>query len=165
MKDEAESNLNDEENDFMLDNSFGDITLKELTAAVKMIARIQPTDDNAVKEPTYVAKAVSEVNTLNKMIPKRVYEHTNHRKRITVVNTSVDDQSDTSIIFDDPYVEDNGGSDKHDSNAPDSYHDVKIMAYNALREAKNQMRNLKALKQELMEEVHEMLTRIYERST
>ncbi|GJT65201.1 hypothetical protein Tco_1016681 [Tanacetum coccineum] len=33
MKDEAGSNLNDEENDFMLDNSFGDETLEELTAA------------------------------------------------------------------------------------------------------------------------------------
>ncbi|GJT00253.1 retrovirus-related pol polyprotein from transposon TNT 1-94 [Tanacetum coccineum] len=33
MKDEAGSSLNDEENDFMLDNSFGDETLEELTAA------------------------------------------------------------------------------------------------------------------------------------
>ncbi|GKA91986.1 hypothetical protein Tco_0813911 [Tanacetum coccineum] len=34
MKDEAESNLNDEENDFMLDNSFLDETLEELTVAL-----------------------------------------------------------------------------------------------------------------------------------
>ncbi|GJY24948.1 retrovirus-related pol polyprotein from transposon TNT 1-94 [Tanacetum coccineum] len=34
MKDEAESNLNDEENDFMLDNSFRDETLEELTATL-----------------------------------------------------------------------------------------------------------------------------------
>ncbi|GJU63285.1 hypothetical protein Tco_1245120 [Tanacetum coccineum] len=33
MKDEAGSNLNDEENDFILDNSYGDETLEELTAA------------------------------------------------------------------------------------------------------------------------------------
>ncbi|GKF79150.1 hypothetical protein Tco_0234718 [Tanacetum coccineum] len=31
MKDEARSNLKDEENDFMLDNSYGDETLEELT--------------------------------------------------------------------------------------------------------------------------------------
>ncbi|GKF58940.1 hypothetical protein Tco_0175726, partial [Tanacetum coccineum] len=34
MKDEAGSNLNAEENDFMLDDSFRDETLEELTAAV-----------------------------------------------------------------------------------------------------------------------------------
>ncbi|GJW20889.1 hypothetical protein Tco_0031511 [Tanacetum coccineum] len=38
MKDEAKSNLKDEENDFMLDNSYGDETLEELTAAVIMMA-------------------------------------------------------------------------------------------------------------------------------
>ncbi|GJU00672.1 hypothetical protein Tco_1111010 [Tanacetum coccineum] len=66
MKDEAESNLNAEENDFMLDNSFRDETLKELTAAVIMMARIKPADGNAVTEPTYDAKAVSEVNASHK---------------------------------------------------------------------------------------------------
>ncbi|GJX09387.1 hypothetical protein Tco_0199246 [Tanacetum coccineum] len=40
MKDEAGSNLKDEENDFMLDNPYGDETLEELTAAVIMMARI-----------------------------------------------------------------------------------------------------------------------------
>nr|GEV66775.1 hypothetical protein [Tanacetum cinerariifolium] len=34
MKDEAESNLKDEENDFMLDNSYGDETLEELTVVL-----------------------------------------------------------------------------------------------------------------------------------
>ncbi|GJV47931.1 retrovirus-related pol polyprotein from transposon TNT 1-94 [Tanacetum coccineum] len=38
MKDEAGSNLKDEENDFMLDNSYGDDTLEELTAAIIMMA-------------------------------------------------------------------------------------------------------------------------------
>ncbi|GJY38409.1 hypothetical protein Tco_0424773 [Tanacetum coccineum] len=105
-----------------------------------MMARIQPADDNVVKEPTYDAKAVSKVNASNKMIPNKVHEHKNHGKRNTVVNTYADDQIDTSIIFDDSYVENNGGLDDHDSNAHDSYHDVKILAYNALREAENQKR-------------------------
>nr|GEY33733.1 hypothetical protein [Tanacetum cinerariifolium]GEY37720.1 hypothetical protein [Tanacetum cinerariifolium] len=38
MKDEYGSNLNDEENDLMLDNSFEDETLEELTATVIMMA-------------------------------------------------------------------------------------------------------------------------------
>ncbi|GKB33945.1 hypothetical protein Tco_0873346 [Tanacetum coccineum] len=109
MKDEAESNLNDEENDFMLDDSYGDEILEELTAT-----------------------AVSEVNASHK-----VHEQANHVKRKTVINTSADDQIDSNIRFDDPYVENNGGSDEHDSNDHDQYHDVKILAYNALREAEN----------------------------
>nr|GEW16659.1 retrovirus-related Pol polyprotein from transposon TNT 1-94 [Tanacetum cinerariifolium] len=108
MKDETGSNLKDEENDFMLDNSYGDEPLKELTAAVIMMARIQPANDNVVTEPNYDAKVVSKVNASHKMIPKAVHERKNHGKRNTVVNTSVDDQIDSSIIFDDPCVENNG---------------------------------------------------------
>ncbi|GKA68325.1 retrovirus-related pol polyprotein from transposon TNT 1-94 [Tanacetum coccineum] len=60
MKDEARSNLNDEENDFMLDNSFGDDTLEELTAVVIMMALIQPADENGVQKLNNDAKAISE---------------------------------------------------------------------------------------------------------
>ncbi|GJT97508.1 hypothetical protein Tco_1093026 [Tanacetum coccineum] len=125
MKDEFGSNLKDEENDFMLDNSYRDETLEELTVA-----------------------AVSEVNASHKMIPTGVHEHKNHGKRKTVVNTSDDDQIDSNIIFDDPYVENNGGSTEHDSNAHDPYHDVKILAYNVQREAKNQKRLNNELKKQ-----------------
>ncbi|GJW46777.1 hypothetical protein Tco_0078423, partial [Tanacetum coccineum] len=95
MKDEAGSNLNAEENDFMLDNSFRDETLEELTAAVIMMAQIQPVNDNAVTEPIYDAKVFSEVNASNKMISNKVYEHKNHGKHTTVIDTSADDQIDT----------------------------------------------------------------------
>ncbi|GKG17425.1 hypothetical protein Tco_0362382, partial [Tanacetum coccineum] len=40
----------------MLDNSYGDETLENLTAAVIMMARIQSADDNATSEPSYDAK-------------------------------------------------------------------------------------------------------------
>ncbi|GJZ83799.1 hypothetical protein Tco_0648972 [Tanacetum coccineum] len=40
LKDEAEANLDNEENDFMLDNAYGDNTLEELNAAVIMMAHI-----------------------------------------------------------------------------------------------------------------------------
>ncbi|GKE74654.1 retrovirus-related pol polyprotein from transposon TNT 1-94, partial [Tanacetum coccineum] len=118
MKDEAGSNLKDEENDFMLANSYGDETLEELIAA-----------------------PVSEVNASDKMITKGVHEHKNHGKRKTVVNTSDDDKIDSNIIFDDPCVENNGGSDEHDSNAHDQYHDVKIMAYNLAKRAFKEREN------------------------
>ncbi|GJW61380.1 integrase, catalytic region, zinc finger, CCHC-type containing protein [Tanacetum coccineum] len=129
MKDEAGSNLNDEENDFMLDNSFRYEALEELTAAVIMMARIQPTADNGVQKRNYDAKAVSEVNASYKMIPKWVHEHKNQGKRKTVINTSNDNQIDSNILFDDPYVENNGGSDEHDSTAHDQYHVLAIKAF------------------------------------
>ncbi|GJS06825.1 hypothetical protein Tco_0363621 [Tanacetum coccineum] len=62
MKDEAESILKDEENDFLLKNSYGEETMEELTAAVMLMARIQPADGNVKTVPSYDAKAVSEVN-------------------------------------------------------------------------------------------------------
>ncbi|GJV54054.1 hypothetical protein Tco_1449795 [Tanacetum coccineum] len=67
MKDEPGSNLNNDENDFMLDNSYGEETMEELTAAVMLMARIQPADGNAETVPSYDAKAVSEVNASSKV--------------------------------------------------------------------------------------------------
>nr|GEW06339.1 hypothetical protein [Tanacetum cinerariifolium] len=119
MKYEAGSNLNDEENDFMLDNSFEHETFKEITATVIKMARIQPADDNGVQKPNYDAKVVSEVNASRRMIPKGVHEHKNHGKRKTVINTSDDDQIAFNNIFDDPYVENNSGSDERDSTTHD----------------------------------------------
>nr|GEY05180.1 hypothetical protein [Tanacetum cinerariifolium] len=91
----------------------------KLTAAVIMMARIQLADDDAVTEPNYDAKAVSEVNASHNMIPKGVHEHKNYGKRKTVITTFDDDQIDSNIIFDDPYIENNDGSAEHDSNAHD----------------------------------------------
>ncbi|GKC65861.1 hypothetical protein Tco_1098459 [Tanacetum coccineum] len=107
MKDEARGTLNEEENDFMLDNAYGDETLEELTAAVIMMAGIQPANDNAETEPKYDVEAVSMVNAshiglISSMISKGVHEHTNHEKLKNVINTSNDDQIDCNIIFDDP---------------------------------------------------------------
>ncbi|GJS85837.1 hypothetical protein Tco_0752378 [Tanacetum coccineum] len=67
MKDEVRSNLKDEENDFLLDNSYGEETMEELTAAVMLMARIQLANGNAETVPSYDAKAVSEVNVSSKV--------------------------------------------------------------------------------------------------
>nr|GFD14333.1 hypothetical protein [Tanacetum cinerariifolium] len=91
------------------------------------------TNDNGVNKPSYDAKANSEVNASHKVIPRGVHESKNQWKRETVINTFDDDQIDSNIIFDNPYVEKNGRSDEHDSTAHDQYHDVKTLAYNALR--------------------------------
>ncbi|GJY84919.1 hypothetical protein Tco_0498945 [Tanacetum coccineum] len=142
MKDEAGGTLNAKENDFTLDNAYGDDTLEELTSVVIMMARIQLVDDNGVAEPKYDAEAISEVNAsqinlISGMLSKGVHEHTDHEKLKTIINPFADDQIDANIIFDDPYVENNGGTDEHDSNAHDQSFDIKSLIYNVQREAEN----------------------------
>nr|GEW45153.1 hypothetical protein [Tanacetum cinerariifolium] len=118
------SKLSEEENDFMLDNHYGDDSLEDLNAVVIMMARIQATDDKGNAEPTSDADDLGEVNALQvhlkiRMHSESVHEHTNHAKLKTVITTSDDDQIDSSIIFFDPYVDNNGGIYAHDSHAHD----------------------------------------------
>ncbi|GJQ92418.1 hypothetical protein Tco_0003557 [Tanacetum coccineum] len=115
MKDEAGSNLSNEENDFMLDTSYGE-DLEELTPTVMLMARLQPADDNAENVQSYDAKAVSQVHASSK-----VHEQVSHGKRKTIIQTTDDDQIDSNIIFDDLFVENNGGTSKHDSTTHDEY--------------------------------------------
>ncbi|GJU00250.1 integrase, catalytic region, zinc finger, CCHC-type containing protein [Tanacetum coccineum] len=143
MKDEAGENLNEEENDFMLNNHYGDNSLEELNAALIMMEHIQLVENKVDAEPTYNADAFGEVNSSHihlksRMHSKSVHEHTNHVKLKTDINISDDDQIDSSIIFDDPYVENNGGADEHDSNAHDQSVTLKSLIQNVLKEAKNQ---------------------------
>ncbi|GKE37569.1 hypothetical protein Tco_1460974, partial [Tanacetum coccineum] len=112
LKDKAGGNLKEEENAFMLDNYYGDDSLEELNAAVIMMVHIQPTDDTDAISSRSNDDILSEVNALtkhnnNRMPSKSVHEYKNHAKLKTVINTSDDDQIDSIIIFDDPYVEDN----------------------------------------------------------
>ncbi|GKB00816.1 retrovirus-related pol polyprotein from transposon TNT 1-94 [Tanacetum coccineum] len=115
MKDEAGSNLSNEENDFMLDTSYGE-DLEELTAAVHALSK--------------------------------VHEKVSHEKRKTIIQTTDDDQIDSNIIFDDPFVENNGGTSEHDSTDHDEYREIQMLAYNVQREAENQKRLNNELKKQ-----------------
>ncbi|GKF24651.1 hypothetical protein Tco_0076973, partial [Tanacetum coccineum] len=106
MKDEAGSHLNNEENDSMLVNAYGEESLDELTASII------------------------------------------HVIRKTIIQTTDDDQIDSSIIFDDPYVENNGGTSNHDSIAQEENHKIQMLAYNVKREAKKQKRVNNELKKQ-----------------
>ncbi|GJU36978.1 hypothetical protein Tco_1185332 [Tanacetum coccineum] len=118
-------------------------TLEELTAALIMMARIQPADDKGDAKPKYDADAISEVNAsqinlISGMLSKGVHEDTNHEKLKNVINTFGDDQIDSNIIFDDPYVKKNSGTYEHDSNAYDQSFDIESLVYNVQKEAENQ---------------------------
>ncbi|GJV28156.1 hypothetical protein Tco_1384604 [Tanacetum coccineum] len=49
----------------------------------------------------------SQIDLINGLLSKGDHEQRNHEKFKTIKHTSVDDQIDSDIIFDDPYVEDN----------------------------------------------------------
>ncbi|GJV90705.1 putative ribonuclease H-like domain-containing protein [Tanacetum coccineum] len=132
MKDEAGSHLSNEENDFMLDTAYGEESLDELTATVMLMARLQPADGNTDTVPSYDETAVSLVNDSSK-----THKQVSNGKRKTIIQTTDDDQIDSSIIFDDPYVANNGGTSKHDSIAHEEYHEIQLLAYNVQREAEN----------------------------
>ncbi|GKB97357.1 putative ribonuclease H-like domain-containing protein [Tanacetum coccineum] len=134
MKDEARSNLSNEENDFMLETSYGE-DLEELTAVVMLMARLQLADENVETVPSYDAKAVSQVHASSK-----VHEQVSHGKCKTNIQTTDDDQIDSNIIFDDPFVENNDGTSEHDSTAHDEYREIQMLAYNVQRETENKKR-------------------------
>ncbi|GJV12238.1 hypothetical protein Tco_1353779 [Tanacetum coccineum] len=69
------------------------------------------------------------------MLSSKVHEQVIHGNvEKTIIQTSDDDQIDSNIIFDDPYVENNCGTSDHDSNAHDEYHEIQMLAYNLERE-------------------------------
>ncbi|GJU51086.1 hypothetical protein Tco_1220641, partial [Tanacetum coccineum] len=120
-------------------------TMEELTAAVMLMAQIQSADGNAKIVPSYDAKAASEVNASSK-----VHDQMRHEERKTIIQTSDDDQIDSNIIFDDPYVENTGGTSDHESNDHDEYHKIQMLAYDVQREAENQKRLNNELKKQKM---------------
>ncbi|GKB73217.1 gag-pol polyprotein [Tanacetum coccineum] len=78
----------------------------------------------------------------------KVYEQVSHGKRKTIIQTTDDDQIDSNIIFDDPFVENNGGASEHDSTAHDEYREIQMLAYNVQREAENKKRLNNELKKQ-----------------
>nr|GFA19896.1 hypothetical protein [Tanacetum cinerariifolium] len=124
MKDKTGSNLSNEENDFMLDTSYGE-ELEELIAAVMLMAQIQPAGENAEIVPSYDATAVSQAHASSK-----VHEQVSHEKRKTIIQTTNDDQIDSNIIFNDSFVENNCGTYEHDSTSHDEYREIQMLAYN-----------------------------------
>nr|GEY58204.1 hypothetical protein [Tanacetum cinerariifolium] len=138
----AMKDLSNEENDFMLDTSYGE-ELEELTAAFMLMAQIQPADKNTETVPSYDATAFIEVHASSK-----VHEKLSHGKCKTIIQTTDDDQINSNIIFDDLFVENNGGTSEHDSTAHDEYREIKILAYNVQCEAENKKRLNNELKQQ-----------------
>ncbi|GJS49939.1 retrovirus-related pol polyprotein from transposon TNT 1-94 [Tanacetum coccineum] len=133
MKDKAGSHVSNEENDFMLDNAYGEELLDELTASVMLMARLQLADGTTDTIPSYDEKAVSQVH-----VSSTAHEQVSYVKRKTIIQTTDDDQIDSNIIFDDPYVANNGRTFTHDLITRDEIHEIQLLAYTIQREAEKQ---------------------------
>ncbi|GKD51557.1 hypothetical protein Tco_1280533 [Tanacetum coccineum] len=95
-KDEAGVHLDEEENDFMLDNAYGDSMLEELNVAMIMMVHIQTTDDKSDAKLTYDSEFISDVNAsqvdiTNGLLSKSDHEQRHHEKLETIIHTSADD--------------------------------------------------------------------------
>ncbi|GJW11718.1 retrovirus-related pol polyprotein from transposon TNT 1-94 [Tanacetum coccineum] len=158
MKDEAGSHLSNKENDFMLDNAYGEESLDELTTSVMLMARFQSAAETTDTVPSYDDKAVSQVDDSSK-----AHEQVSHVTRKTIIQITDDDKIDSSIIFDDPYMDNNGGTSKHDSITHEENHEIQMLVYNVQREAEKQKRvnnELKKQKDLLQQELETFKNRV-----
>ncbi|GJT30053.1 putative ribonuclease H-like domain-containing protein [Tanacetum coccineum] len=127
MKDEVGSNLTNTENDFMLDQTYDDDEMKELTAAV-------------------------QTSSSNR-------ERMNHVTSKTIVCTSMDDQIDSSIIFDGPYVANNGSISSQHSRSFDRNNAILELASKLkceIQKEKEHIDNLLKEKDKLQKEVYQV---------
>ncbi|GKB27508.1 hypothetical protein Tco_0866909 [Tanacetum coccineum] len=103
----------------------------------RLMARLQPAEDNAENVPSYDAKAVSEVNASSK-----VHEQLNHVKHKTIIQTTDDDQTDSNIIFNDPFMKNNGGTANLKIDSPDSEENLEDVEESRLK-MRNKMVQIK----------------------
>ncbi|GKB60468.1 retrovirus-related pol polyprotein from transposon TNT 1-94 [Tanacetum coccineum] len=122
-QDEAGVILTDEQNDFLFADASRMEEIKELSANICLMARIQPADNTFDAGPSYDSAFISEVqSSSNTENEEQIY--LTHTK---IINSTIgDDQIESDIIFDSP----NG-------NVPDLYA-LEQLSRNAYQEAKKQ---------------------------
>ncbi|GJS84903.1 retrovirus-related pol polyprotein from transposon TNT 1-94 [Tanacetum coccineum] len=92
-----------------------------------LMAQLQPVAETTDTMPSYDDKVISQVHDSSK-----AHEQVSHVTRKTIIQTTDDVQIDSSIIFDDPCVDNNGGTSNHDSIAHEENHEIQMLAYNLL---------------------------------
>ncbi|GJV14451.1 hypothetical protein Tco_1359774 [Tanacetum coccineum] len=99
MLDETGVILTDEQNDFLFADATRMEGIKELSANICLMARIQPADNTSDAGPSYDSTFISEVqSSSNNENEEQMYP--THTK---IINSTIgDDQIDSDIIFDSP---------------------------------------------------------------
>ncbi|GJW32610.1 hypothetical protein Tco_0052642 [Tanacetum coccineum] len=120
-KDEARITLTDEHNDFLFVDASRMEEIKELSANICLMARIQPTNFDSDVGPSYDSAFLSEVQTpstsyVNPLFAKDKQEQKYLKQPKIINNTIGDDQIDSNIIFDEPNEDVNSGSVEYDNN-------------------------------------------------
>ncbi|GKC36690.1 hypothetical protein Tco_1049074 [Tanacetum coccineum] len=134
--------LSNEQNDFLLANVVQMEELKELSANICMMARIQSANIYSNEGLSYNSAFISEVQTpstsyMNSLFTDDDHEQTYLEQPIIINSIIDDDQINSNIIFDNPNVNVNNGSVDHDKNVHDSY-ELEQLARNAYKEAEKQ---------------------------
>ncbi|GKG48271.1 hypothetical protein Tco_0510156, partial [Tanacetum coccineum] len=76
---------------------------------------------------------------INGLLSKSDHVQCHHEKLETIIHTSADDQINSDIIFDDPYMDYNSRQAEHDTNPHDqSLHDIESLINNVQIEAEKQ---------------------------
>nr|GEV06851.1 uncharacterized mitochondrial protein AtMg00810-like [Tanacetum cinerariifolium] len=133
-QDEAGVILTDEQNDFLFANASRMEEIKDLSANICLMARIQPTNHSSDVGPSYDSTFVSEVqsSSINENEEQMYPTHTK------IINSTIgDDQIDSNIIFYTPNGNVNSGSFKKDTHVPNLCA-LEQLARNAYQEAEKQ---------------------------
>ncbi|GJV92793.1 reverse transcriptase domain-containing protein [Tanacetum coccineum] len=141
-KDETRVILSNKQNDFLLTDTIQMEELKELSANICMMARIQPVNIYSDEFLSYDYAFISEVQTpstsyVNPLFTDDDHEQMYHEQPKIINSTIGEDQINSNIIFDDPNVKVNNGSVDHDKYVHDLY-ELEQLARNAYKEAEKQ---------------------------
>ncbi|GJX45939.1 retrovirus-related pol polyprotein from transposon TNT 1-94 [Tanacetum coccineum] len=117
-QDEAGVLLTDEQNDFLFADASRMEEIKELSANICLMARIQPANNTSDAGPSYDSAFISEVQS-SSINENKEQMYPTHTK---IINSTIgDDQIDSNIIFDEPNGNVNSGSVEKDTHVPDLY--------------------------------------------
>ncbi|GJW57880.1 retrovirus-related pol polyprotein from transposon TNT 1-94 [Tanacetum coccineum] len=115
--DEAGVILTDEQNDFLFADASRMKEIEELSANICLMTRIQLADNTSDAGPSYDSAFISEVQSSSN-IKNEEQMYPTHTK---IINSTIDDQIDSDIIFDSPNGNVNSGSIEKDTHVPDLY--------------------------------------------
>nr|GEU31878.1 ribonuclease H-like domain-containing protein [Tanacetum cinerariifolium] len=139
-QDEAGVTLTDEQN--VVADATRMEEIKELSANICLMARIQPKNIDFDEAPSYDSAFLSEVQTPSTSYVNLLFAKDNqeqkYQKQPEIINDIIDDdQIDSNIIFDEPYIDVNSGGVKYDNNVKASY-EIEQLARNAYKKAEKQ---------------------------
>ncbi|GJX91494.1 integrase, catalytic region, zinc finger, CCHC-type containing protein [Tanacetum coccineum] len=125
-QDEVGVTLTDEQNDFIFVDASRMEEIKELSANICLMARIQPANFDSNAGPSYHSAFLSEVQPPSTSYVNLLFAKDNHEqkypKQLKIINNIIgDDQINSNIIFDEPNEDVNSGSVEYDNNVQESY--------------------------------------------